>query len=1153
MIERWVVPWLFNVQAARVDWGQEQERLRYDGPVLQTGFDPALVQLRWLLHPVLGQPLEPFMVWRRKQPGGSATPQEMANLPGWEPVEIVGLPVDDSWANSQYLLDGQGPVGNRMDPREAALRRLQLGAPRIGWPQLTSGALSLPPWEPCDLNDYLKELLQGRLLRGIRTMLTENPDPLAHAAFVEREVEPANLRRLKPRLFGTDASAGAAIEQPSRAEWHPLGLLALSAGSDPLASLALGFGTALFDNEGDMYMVSVRHRLTIANQEFEFELAGVVTMNSQALAPKAPTGLSATLLNRNRPLVLDGPGSDSVGVRWTRPLNPAFSAQPPTAAYPSSFAVGRFGPGPHDAQILLTRRPEPLTGWLPFVPSQPAEAQPVLFNDHLNRATIVSGEVVADPVPMLATYAVAAQDIFGRWSTWRTTGYNATGEAPQAPSILAVQLDPSGELTVDFSWDWSNRSPEFMELTAAFEDDPANRLFTARLQFGGDIQPETAGKQVIPLTPGRAESTGWGTPQDAGQPEPGVRYYRLSTTVPLSFGGKRSRTLLVQARGQCHVHQVKIPNWNVSAFGPPKKAMIYDPAPPPPPRVPEAPQWASLPDVAGVSRAVLSWSGDPSVAGYALYEVTETALLAALGRPGPDTAQPFTDRLAVLRYANLPALRSSFRRVRDDLIPPGTPMTSFEVALPRGSAVLHLYAVTAFSHNQQESAWPSNSKQFIAVAAPRLAVPDAPALEANPTSVNGQPAVNLRIMVGAGSPVKQIELYRTRDELLAASVDTMGPPIVTLNVTGAELAFTDTTMTPGWRRIWYRAVAWSADDDLKGLVAARSPSSAKISVLLPPQTAPAVADLRVNEPGSTQSESLVSWSSNAPVPVTPLGPHTAALEATDGTGNFTLHLSGRLDTMPFFNSLADLPPANPADRKIIRVGVPGTPPYRFFSWVPRPAPDQAFQVTAKMIDPLGRIGRFTADVPPLPIPSTPINIVEVRAPGINTVFDPSGSLVVNDSTAAIRLPGTGGEGFLQTRLAPPGVAGTPGAGFRPYLYRINLGGISGDPSTQGVAAVRLPVADLARLDYAGTGRPAELFVISAGGIGIRAPRSARREGHAIVLTFDPPLRVGSAAAAGESSFFIGLAAAGPPQPGTSQLLDRQGHVIEVACRVPSTN
>jgi len=367
----------------------------------------------------------------------------------------------------------------------------------------------------------------------------------------------------------------------------------------------------------------------------------------------------------------------------------------------------------------------------------------------------VDGQVVPNPLPAQCTYAVAAQDIFGRFTPWQTAPYESKDELPQAPAILSVQLDLAGALTVDFSWDWSDRSPEFMELAGFFEDDPTNQLLSTKLEFGGQAKPKTGSFQVVPLLDvievtdagpreKRASVAAFGAAQDRNPDEPDVRFYRLTATVPLTFGGKPKRTCQVHTRGQCHAHHVvgvaqrpiPHPDLKVSDFGLLSSATVFDPVPPPPPTVPEAPQWASLPDVARVSRTVLSWKTSSGVKGYALYEATETTLLAALGLPGPDTSRPFTDRLAVLRAANLPALRSVFRRVQEALIPPAAPNTTFEVALPRGSSVMHFYAVTAMSPNQQESDWPPNSKQFIAVAAPRLAVPSAPAMDAEPDTDN---------------------------------------------------------------------------------------------------------------------------------------------------------------------------------------------------------------------------------------------------------------------------------------------------------------------------------------------------------------------------------------------------------------------------------
>jgi hypothetical protein len=145
------------------------------------------------------------------------------------------------------------------------------------------------------------------------------------------------------------------------------------------------------------------------------------------------------------------------------------------------------------------------------------------------------------------------------------------------------------------------------------------------------------------------------------------------------------------------------------------------------------------------------------------------------------------------------------------------------------------------------------------------------------------------------------------------------------------------------------------------------------------------------------------------------------LEARDGAGNVTLHLSGRLDTMPFFNSLADLPPANPADRTIVRVGVPGTPPYRFFAWVPRPVPDQGFQVTVKMIDPLGRIGSASAGVPPLPVlPAPALSAVTITASPLRMV---ARRLAVQWQILSPVEPGQLDAYTLRVTVERPGICG----------------------------------------------------------------------------------------------------------------------------------
>jgi hypothetical protein len=974
MAERWVLPWLFNAQAASVNWEAERERRHYDGPVLETEEEAGEVQLRWLLHPVLGLPLAPFTVWRLPFPAGALSDQELANLPDWEPLEIAGLPVNASWAGTGYPTAEQGPLAAPLSPVDAARRRLVVGAPRIGWDALQVDGAVLPEWEPSDLHTYLDELLAGRLLAGVRAMLVARPDPLTHAAYVETIVEGGALQ-LRPRLMGSLSDHVGVPDRPATAEWRPLGLLAVGAGSDALASLALGFGTAVehIGVDDAAYMVSVPHRLALNGQEFAFELAAVVRLDRQPGPPDPPAGLTAASMVRNRPEETDGPYRETVGVSWERPPHPRFSGQPSSAPYPASYAVGAFGPGARRAAILLTRRSDVVRGWLPFVASLPDAVQPdpapeIRFADHLSLTTTVAGQFIPDVLPDGYTYGVAAQDLFGRWSAWSTVTFEPEREATQNATLLAVRLDHGGTLEVDFAWDWSDRSPQFVELSGAFADDPGSDLLAARLSFAGHPEPPPLmDMELIPLDPDRAEITAWGTAQDRPGEEPAWRFYRLRKAVSLAFTGQRSQSFAVSARGQRHLHEAFIPGFNISPFGPPLATTVNNPAPPPfqLPITPEIPQWASLPDAAGVSRAVLSWASDPAVAGYALYEATETALLSALGLPGPDTAASLIDRLAVLRSADLPAQRTVFRRLREELISPQGQQTSYEVALPRGSAVLHFYALTALSPNQMESCWPADTKQFIAVATPRLNLPAEPFVEAAADPAAAPPQVHVRLWPGRGAAPSRIELFRTANELLAGDADAMGPPIATIEVNGAELAFDDKAAPAGWRRLWYRAVAWTADDPQAGLVGGRSPASGAAAVLLPPSNPPAIVNLRVNQEGSTDAESLLSWESEVPMAVTPLGPHTTALETTDAAGIVVIRLSGRVDALATIPSPSDLLPPDPAQRAILRYGGNGAAP-RFYAWVPRPAPDQPFHATVTMIDPLGRVGRAEADVPPMP-------------------------------------------------------------------------------------------------------------------------------------------------------------------------------------------
>lgn len=957
----WVLPKLFKAQAANVDWERHGGLLGYRGPHQPARFDPAPVQLRWLLHPSLGLPRSPFVVSRHDYQGGMST-QELANLDGWEDIEIVGLPVDDSWADTGYDLVEQGLVNDMGSPFEAARHRLHRGAPRLGWAGLSEvlpdgSTATLPDWEPVELDRYLEELLATRLLQGIHAMLAQQPDPAEHAGYTEAEHDGSGA--LDPHLL-IDGAAPAGGQRAASSAWRPLGLLLLSAGSDPLASLATGYGTAIGWAGGwnDLYRISVRHVILAEGRQQEVHLADVVTVPPKPVPLSAPRHAAATLIGHTRPQVVDGPALDSVGVTWQRPINPAYTAPWDDSPQATGYAIGRLSRD--ESTILLTRRPADVGGHQPFVAAKPAGATPVLFVDQRVRSAFLGGEVIGDPRPADHVYGVAAQDVFGRWSPWATAPYAELAEPERMPTIRAVTVAPSGVLTVDFGWDWSDRSPELVEIVAGFADQgPATTLLLATLEFGGGAAPWFGGVDVEPLGPELEPDVDWGEDQDLDPSRPDTRWYRLRAEVAFDFAGLSRRTVRVRARGQGHLAgQFGQPT---GSFGAPFDVAVYDPAPPPPPVVPEAPQWAALPDTGGISRAVVHWSSAARAVGYHLYEATETSLLAALpGSPAVDLARPLTDRLAVLRSADLPALRRQFRRINDAPVT----VTSYEVALPRGSEVLHLYAVTAVSANNVESGWPSRPKAFVAVAAARTQVPRPPILEVGLRDGEaGVPVADVRVRVDTDPPVGRVELHRVIGDELAQAVDSMGPRLEpALRPVNGLAETVDHAVGRSWQRIWYRAVAWSAGDDLAGVVESRSPPSAAVPILSPPSDPPTVSDLRVNEPGSTDVDVLVSWLPNAPFRMTAFGAHRTVVEAHDADGAQLARLDGRLDTMVRLTDLASLPGPTAVPQQIHRVWSGDAD--RLYAWVTRPAADMPLRIEVKVIDPLGRIGRAVADIGP---------------------------------------------------------------------------------------------------------------------------------------------------------------------------------------------
>ena len=150
-----------------------------------------------------------------------------------------------------------------------------------------------------------------------------------------------------------------------------------------------------------------------------------------------------------------------------------------------------------------------------------------------------------------------------------------------------------------------------------------------------------------------------------------------------------------------------------------------------------------------------------------------------------------------------------------------------------------------------------------------------------------------------------------------------------------------------------------------------------------------------------------------------------------------------------------------------------------------------------------------------------LRVVNVGAPAINTVFDPSGVVPVQDHSAPIWT-----SGFLQSRNFS-GVAGAPAAGMQGYEYRIDLSNVVGVTAIPYITSLRINFGPHEKFDFNGDSRLDDVYVVTSGGLGNIGVSSARRSGNTITLNFNPPVAGGASAGRGDSTFFIGIVSRHP--------------------------
>lgn len=922
---------------------------------------------------------------------------DLSEAAGWEQYERVGIPVKQSdWASVGSHGIDQGMFGAFISAQAAAIDRLRRGAPPIGWSPTIDGTIPAPTWSPPAFAPLITELNQTVLsdLRQIAAL-----PPTAHArATISKQIPPPQ-----------NSSGQPMSEEPgSTAQILPLNMLYIGAGSDCFAALGLGFGTAypvvastnklsLLDYD---FMVTVRYEKGLSGKGEPVEYAAIVPAPAQANATFAPANLAEEMMGHLRPLARDGNWRGSVRVSWDKPMPiPLFRAR--------SFAFVRAGIAPvAPASLIMNQRAS--GGALPISVNyftSPEDLEP-------NRLSAVDREIPipSNPAPGARTmkYAVAHQDIYGQWSGWSTI--DSTIMQPPADKVRIVSAEfkyttiptpPNAKclanLVIEFLWDWRLRSPFRISFrgrlhAASYPGEPPpnttlpNALATAlsglftktfTLNFnvlasnGAPTSDWTGYNPLIhckALNPSGEQEVTFGNTQ--GQE---VRRYRV--TIPgfeLNFASTGHIGLALWAQGQEAIPPKRTGSWSDR----PSLISISDPRPPL--ITPDIVTLASLPDAAGECHAVLKWSASDGAAGYFIYETTETKLRRSVGDPEPDPNQTLSERLTRLREifdGNPVARRSEFVRRNSQSIKG----TSADVTLPRGSTAIHLFVVLGVSAGQVEAAWITSSTALYAFAAPRVPKPGVPEIEVVPflDKVANVYRAKIQITTRKGPVVSRIDLHRVRVDDAAKELDTMGPPVMTIDAlnlgwlpeTKPEphiVAKVEETPTGSWKRVWYRAAAWSDNDELRGTLGARSPASTAVWVVIPPSTAPNITPLILEWTGGALGDVLVRWTSTAPLKKTPLGSHKISINAkcVGAPPNETPLIAVEND----LNQLGTTQPITGSGAWRIA----GTKPIEYRAIVRRANVKDAVQLSVRITDPLGRTSEALATIQSGPILPAPV-------------------------------------------------------------------------------------------------------------------------------------------------------------------------------------
>jgi hypothetical protein len=840
---------------------------------------------------------------------------ELANLPGWRRIEIVGLPYKQNEAGlPEYTPSPQGLEPPTLSGLAAGTRRLNISQ-RLSLPIRPTGiaTLTAPPWNPPDPDLYLKLLRSGSPLPGPFKMIREclaNTD----------DADPGRLQadfRSAQQIDGIQQSgiSGATPGDPADAKIPVVGITMLALSTDNDASVGLGYGTYDFPPGFRLLPIDefqIPPGLVVSNIDYMVtakfvtpygngpqELAALAQPLS---APQDATNLSTTVFNQNRAQALDQGSSEAVQLSWDFPRH----------AQGYGVLVKHGGAMP---AYLNAPRPFHAGGSDPYVAQQPAPVNGSIPAG-LKARFIDSVAPVPTAGSLLSRYLLIGRDVFGRWSGWASITRTAVPPPVTAPGLTSAALEVGttpivpGSLAVDsacvieFAWDWSERTPDrvefygnFFPYNAASNPTPS---FTGGFQLSTSVPPAPLSQVVVRfdgINPPNIMSGHSGTVEqlDPASTE-NVRKYRLRLTgVFCDFTNVPEVALSVTARGAEKVRPTQL-----SAVVGPRVARAYNPLPTAPPVLPIDLRWTALPDAANRARGTLAWPVIPNAEGYIVWEATEEALRFAVDStlPPHDPAEPLLSRAGTLRslvtggVAGDPVAQAKSLRAFTRLNDRPLTTTNLELTLPGAADTLYAYRVSTITKTGVES---GRSETIALFAVPRRNQPGQPRLLLRTVK---QPVRGIQVIVipGPGKPPAGYRVHRVRNAALRGDIGLMGPPkilpddpnwfdtdVPSLDGTVDHARGILNAVPSSWSAYQYRVVAIGKEDLLNGEYGGESLPSAVQSLVLPPEVGPSLDN--VQELAANATNRVIAFRTDLPIKTSSLGP--AVIRVVEQIGGAT--------------------------------------------------------------------------------------------------------------------------------------------------------------------------------------------------------------------------------------------------------------------------